>query len=348
MKKIVFATAAAAVLLSACSQNEVFENHGQDNAIVFGTYAALPTKASNLVEGNAFPDGGKMGVFAYYTGTTAWDGTASPNFMYDQSVTKSGSDYTYSPIKYWPNNAGDQITFFAYYPHQAAGLSWKDHTAPTPAAYSNASVNLPVAVFEVQAAAKDQVDFMYAIAKNQTKPAGNAAVQFTFQHALTQVNLQAKLAAELEKDNNSTSSHTTVTITAIKLKNIYKTGTMDMTKAAPAWTATSNSADFTAVLSNASGVAIDGTTAQKVTADTETFVMMPQTLQSDAAIEVTYKVKTTDAALNGGSSEITNISETKLSGTWAPNGNVLYTLTIGLDGVKVSAEVTEWDTQTNN
>lgn len=344
MKKVIFAAATAVALLSACSQNEVLDNISEGNEIAFETYTAMPTKANGLVADNVFPDGGKMGVFAYYTGNAAWDGTAAPNFMYNQLVTKSGSSYEYSPTKYWPNNDSDKITFFAYYPYDAAGLTWKDHTNPTPAAYSNASVNLPVAALDIQADAKNQVDFLYATVKDQTKTAGNVPVQFTFKHALTQINLKAKLSAELVKDNGGTSSNTTVTVTGITLKNIYKSGTLDMAEATPAWTA-SNSTDFTAALSDANGVEITGTTAQTVTAATETFVMMPQTLQSTAAIEVTYKVKTIDAALKDGYSEITNTANAQISGAWAPNGNVLYTLTIGMNDIQVAADVTEWDVQ---
>lgn len=338
-----FAAATAVALLSSCSKNEVFENRSGNNAIQFGTYTAKPTKASGLVADNVFPDGGKMGVFGYYTGSAAWDGTASPNFMYNQLVTKSGSAYTYSPTKYWPNSDADHITFFAYYPYDAAGLSWKDHTDPAPAAYSNESVDLPLAAMDIQADAKDQVDFMYATVKDQTKTEGNDPVQFTFKHALTQVNLKAKLAAELVKDNGA-SSNTTVAVTGIKLKNIYKSGTMDMAGNTPAWTA-SNPADFTVVLSDANGVEITGTTAQAVTADTETFIMMPQTLQDNAAIEITYKVKTIDPSLKDGYSEITNTTSAKISGEWVVNGNVLYTLAIGLNDIQVSANVTVWDIQ---
>lgn len=344
MKKVLFAAAMAAALLSACSQNEVFDSRAENNAIEFGTYTAMPTKASGLVSGNVFPDGGKMGVFAYYTANTAWDGTASPNFMFNQLVTKSGDAYNYSPTKYWPNNAGDKITFFAYYPYDAAGLSWNDHATPTAAAYNNASANLPVAVLDIQGDAKDQVDFMYAVVKDKTKTAGNDSVQFTFKHALTQVNLKAKLAAELIKDNGGTASNTTVTITGIKFKNIYKSGTLDIAAGTPVWTA-SNPVDFAAALSNDSGVVINGTTPQTVTANTETFVMMPQTLQSNAAIEVTYKVKTIDAALKDGYSEVTNTTSAKISGLWTANGNVLYTLTIGLNDIKVTADITAWDVQ---
>lgn len=84
----------------------------------------------------------EFGVFAYYTDATAWTGssnTVAPNFMYNQKVScASGTTWSYSPIKYWPNdfstgnvdanqpttedtNAtgsqnGGKVSFFAYAP----------------------------------------------------------------------------------------------------------------------------------------------------------------------------------------------------------------------------------------
>lgn len=338
MKNILFVAATAAIWMSACSQNEMFEDQSANSAIEFGAYTNLATRASSsLVSGNEFPTNGEMGVFAYYTANEAWSGAKTPNFMFNQKVTKTDGSYTYSPIKYWPNNANDKITFFAYYPHTATDLTWKDHANPTASSYINTSTNLPVADFTVQNKATDQIDFMYAIVKDQTKTAGT--VKFTFNHALTQVNLKAKLGAALATDNK-----TTVTITKIKFINIYKNGKLDMAKSSLSWEGTSNSGDFEAALSDENGVKITSTTAAEVTAASETFLMMPQTLQNNAGIEVTYKVKTEDTVLDGGASEITNTVTSKISGNWEPNNNIVYTITIGLTKVEVDAEVTEWTT----
>ena len=36
------------------------------------------------------------------------------NFMYNQKVTFDGANYTYSPVKYWPN--AEKVSFIGYYP----------------------------------------------------------------------------------------------------------------------------------------------------------------------------------------------------------------------------------------
>lgn len=81
----------------------------------------------------------EFGVIAYNTGATNWAGTGNtvaPNFMYNQKVEYNGSNWTYDPLKYWPNgidaaNAANspsnsateggvqKISFFAYAPYVA-------------------------------------------------------------------------------------------------------------------------------------------------------------------------------------------------------------------------------------
>ncbi len=91
------------------------------------------------------PEEAGFGVIAYSTGTSAWSSaktTATPNFMYNEHVYWNGNPgtaWTYSPIKYWPNefnttavddqdsNASDnpasgatasgKVSFFAYAPY---------------------------------------------------------------------------------------------------------------------------------------------------------------------------------------------------------------------------------------
>ena len=66
-----------------------------------------------------------FGVFAYYTGNNSYDDQSMPNFMYNQKVTYDGNAWTYSPLKYWPNEYGssaisddvDKVSFFAYAPY---------------------------------------------------------------------------------------------------------------------------------------------------------------------------------------------------------------------------------------
>lgn len=70
-----------------------------------------------------------FGLFATYSDNTTYTATTGPNFMYNTKV--STKDWTYSPLRYWPNETSttnadkngatsegvDRLTFFAYAPY---------------------------------------------------------------------------------------------------------------------------------------------------------------------------------------------------------------------------------------
>ena len=95
-----------------------------DCPITFATSISGPAAKSP----SPLPSGTSFGVFAFYQPGTvggvagAWgDGSLwSPNFMYNQRVQFDGSDCAYAPLKYWPNNEENTITFWAYYPYEDA------------------------------------------------------------------------------------------------------------------------------------------------------------------------------------------------------------------------------------
>lgn len=79
----------------------------------FGVKEALPKKDS--VQSRATTaDLANFGVYSYIK-----DNAETPTinqFMMDQLVEKDGTEWTYSPIKYWPNN-DYKLNFFGYSPH---------------------------------------------------------------------------------------------------------------------------------------------------------------------------------------------------------------------------------------
>lgn len=68
-----------------------------------------------------------FGLFATYSDNSTYTATTGPNFMYNTKV--STENWTYSPLRYWPNETGtdgtngatsekvDHLTFFAYAPY---------------------------------------------------------------------------------------------------------------------------------------------------------------------------------------------------------------------------------------
>ena len=147
----------AAALFAACSSTDELEpvvqagQQTESEAVGFDVYTRGTTRAGYVgdIDATTFQATG-FGVYAYVTSAASaeeakWTTTgtsAKPNFMANQYVTYNTSGWTYSPVKYWPNqaniqdsgvddlgggtadNAGDNIdyvSFFAYAPYVESG-----------------------------------------------------------------------------------------------------------------------------------------------------------------------------------------------------------------------------------
>jgi len=156
----IISLAMVVMLLTACSGSDeavtetpVTPNNNSKNvAVTFNTYvqsgntqtrATYPSEAAiGSIDFTKLTETG-FGVFTQHTSNTEWasytDKSTTPfNFMWNQQVTWDGtSAWTYSPVKYWPNdnNPADKQTpaavgsqthsylqFFAYAPYQAVAM----------------------------------------------------------------------------------------------------------------------------------------------------------------------------------------------------------------------------------
>ena len=155
MKKTFLAiTALAAMLFAGCTSSDELTTlesiKTADNTptpVQFGTYmgktrAGITGDMTTDVLKTTGHDYDGFGVFAYHTAGSGADASYNnasslPNFMYNERVYWDGtSAWTYSPIKYWPNEAAantgvdthtsngatttsgvDKVSFFAYAPY---------------------------------------------------------------------------------------------------------------------------------------------------------------------------------------------------------------------------------------
>ena len=166
MKKYLLFAATAAMMLASCSSEVDFTQQDLQQAkaenaatpVQFGTYLgnSATTRATGGQTGGMTTktlqeSTAGFGVIAYvkgdngvkdcYTSPSTWE-ASTPNFMYNEKVTYSTDHWTYSPVKFWPNdfaqtnnvdnkeptgetteaigsaNAG-KVSFFAYAPYVA-------------------------------------------------------------------------------------------------------------------------------------------------------------------------------------------------------------------------------------
>ena len=115
----------AATLVAACSNDTDEAAIGyvpSDKAIAFDarTGDEPMTRASGEINDDATLQALGFGVFGSYTGRLTYENTTvSSDFMYNQQVTFSNGSWGYTPVKFWPNDERDYVSFFAYAPYVA-------------------------------------------------------------------------------------------------------------------------------------------------------------------------------------------------------------------------------------
>lgn len=379
MKKYLILAAFAAVALGACTKVETTKET-VDEPILFSAYSGrTATKAKPIGDAVELATQGGFGVFAYYTGNSAYTAatTTIPNFMFNQNVegTISGtsvSAWTYSPIKYWPNNDSnqvngeyawvDKVSFFAYAPYTAVSNKTTGATAntvgitkvtgnETPISTENPTVTYVVATNPAQS-----VDLLYNDANtiDLTKQGVSGKVTFNFKHALTRLGFTVEgVFDETAPGSNDVDTNTKIYITSLsvtKAGGVPTGGTFDLyTKQ---WTANTTYAPLGVSTSNipadlkAGGSTGVTTTPVNLLNNDEYFMLLPDSAAAEYSITIEYDVITTDAALSGGKSTITNNITKKASIKLEAGKAYTIALQLGMTTVKLSATVVDWDDQT--
>ena len=251
MKKYLILAAFAVVALGACSKVETTQVTA-DEPISFGVYAGKA--ATKAVSGTDFgtitntelqASTNGFGVFGYYTDAADYASSTKANFMYNQQVKYSSSAWTYSPIKYWPNEHGasavstdtDKLTFLAYAPFVAnnaiatdKGVSVTDKTGSAAAdegiiaMTANNVAGDATLTFKVPASSEEQIDLMYGVLaatyvdvegttigtvgspmENLTKQKTDGKINILFKHALAKIAIDIKEVVDAEDPTTTVS-----------------------------------------------------------------------------------------------------------------------------------------------
>ena len=382
MKKSIFLgiIALAAVSMTSCSNDEVTLVYPQDDAIEFGTYLGRDALTRGVVLDNN--NLANFGVFASYTGETDWASTDGYNFMYNQIVEKSGSDWVYSPKKYWPTNKGDKISFFAYAPYATGAIAPYNGITVVSA---NDAKDAPVIKYTINADnLENQADFVADVLMNQVKEGGSTldsgdrTVMFQLLHELTRLGFTAKLDRDAyavgDKANQTvvniksitflpadefctsadytfaTESDTPGTLKRGTWSNFTSTGALNIANLL-------NIATFDFAGYTTPGILVTDTKPvtlfkENATPVQEYLFLIPRgeagiSADGKVKIAVAYDIVTVDPSLNAGHSvtPATKIIEFP-KGSLKQGVAYMFNLTFGLNEIKLEATVVDWDNAT--
>lgn len=307
--------------LSGC-QAEDDTPHTPQGTIPVGFSGDVPgTRATKEYESAA--DLTDMGVFAYFTNGTFSEGSSTSNFMYNQQVERQTSDgsWTYSPVKYWPGNRTDKISFFAYAPYVDEAATGGSN----PAFQGKTAAGFPKLTYTVPTAEADQTDLLAAVPlMNRTAPTiDGEKVKFNLKHALTKVNVGIK-------------SEVGITVTALSVNSIPATATLTFTDSGFDWGSYTGTQNVNATLATG-GVAVTANAADAQSL--ATFFVLPQ--KASATLSITYTQDGTPSM----QFTKTDIALPATPTAWEQGMSVGYTLHVKKDG-KVTATVgQEWTSE---
>ena len=224
-----------------------------------------------------------FGILSYYTGQNDWANNGyTPNFMYNQKVTHSGSGWTYSPIKYWPTTKGDKVSFFAYAP-------FDDSTTDKGIELSgNSASGAPFINFTLKDTPGAMVDLVTSNVMNQQSSATPATVDFSFKHALSRIAFSAKTAENY--------ADTKVKVTSVSIKgDFFQKGQFDLSGEG-SWTETTDAKTktYTPTLIDSDNE-LAFATEKQINRDDQYLMVIPQSEKNTFNVVVVYTVDGVEA-----------------------------------------------------
>lgn len=263
------------VLLS-CSKNggmpdpvvpDIPQNEEQDIPVDFGIDGEWNsvTKVGEIMDNVGDPsifefyNMDTVRIFGYHiTSENTIDQTA-PNFMYNQSLvcqkpSDAAATWKYSPIKYWPNNPGDRLSFYGYFPN-TENISISGNTVAGPPTLTYTFGDLDNAA----------TDYLYAEALNCEKPATEEKTLLVFKHLLGKIQFFISVLPPeglLDSENNPVTVNDGlygVYIKSISME-VNKQGSFNYTynsENKPVWDIIENSTAFHDRIIDGKGVFID-------------------------------------------------------------------------------------------
>jgi len=229
----------ASVLLASCSSIVELDDAGKEQgkaspvAVGFEAYVTRATKAGqtgDLTTDNLKTAG--FGVLGYASNGIPFNERLTPDFMYNQPVTCPAGTWTYDPIKYWPNEENDRVSFFAYAPFvevtPSTGLVTADGESGILAMSHYLAEGDPQVWYRTTLTPGKDVDLCWGLPfLNQAKQKTNERLQFEFHHALSQLNVQIDADMDVASQTTTRVYVRSVTFTGFMIQgtlNLNSTG----------------------------------------------------------------------------------------------------------------------------
>lgn len=327
------------VLMVSCSKDEVTPE--VDTAPEVDTSGAILFTASrpssyitrNMIENVEALQSKGFGVFAYYTGDQNWSTAGAstiPNFMYNQQVTWASEQWTYSPVKYWPNNnnpaddsgasgseSKNYLSFFAYAPFTSSAIFSGNDAKGAP------SVNYTWGAENdlLYAAQTDRYKYDNSDDANDNGRIGET-VLFNFRHALCKVQFKVR--------RSNTSHAVSLKSLSVSFKN---TATFDLGSAS--WSSYDGSGSSNVFDASLSPISVTAVTEEGAHAVGSPIMLIPGAL-------TTYNVSYTV-----GGSEFTHTDALFESGLIPTSGasGCQYTIIFTIDGDAIKVDTQKYTEQ---
>jgi hypothetical protein len=299
-------------------------------------------------------------ISAFYF-TNQNDATPQTNYIESNVVSHNGTVWNTPVDYYWPLSG--YMDFKAYSPASLSSQGAKIE-------YSN---GVSLLNYKIDSFEDTQVDFMYSIplADKITNAGHPEEVDITFKHALTQVAFTVEPQKYFTTTAaDGTTNHVTITIDKLSLKQMYHIGSFKQNPN-PQWDVYDESdthtvpclIDYT-LLEKAPGqgtkLQYDGTTPKSVPVKLDqntdlAALLIPQTLNENAALDVTYSVTQTTKK---GNEEIVAPYTITYNNSILIQGNpkqvlevgkkLVYNIRIGLDAISLEATYGDWSGNEEN
>jgi hypothetical protein len=329
--------AMAALTLVSCSSddlNSLSDNSSKNEAISFDGYLGRSAVAVNGSRGSVLTkdklktDG--FGVFGNYNAAAGQN--FGSNLFNNEKVTFSSSPepakWTYTNTKYWPTEG--YINFLAYAPY-SEGTKLNENTSCID--------------FIVKGKATEQIDLLWANAKDQTKEKNSSPnkVEFKFAHALSRLGYSVKLKEAY--------SGATITLKKITLAGsateptkeaFYTKGTIDLSKP-------SSDANLWTISTPAEKQNFNWFSATQALSttvynnpNTDYLFVIPQDFSQKTSgadelyVIVEYTIQTGTTAI------MTSTVSSQIKKNFEQGKAYMINLTIGLTPIEFDADVTDW------